>query len=160
MMVNESRIDIYDYLYSLFYNVVTKNVYSMNEPQELSQSDTTDGFIVIRVGNINDESEFELQTYGWVRCYVEAYIPPTSRGRLDISRYRQFENAINDVIRQAMTNNDGTYWIQGDSVISMDSNEMDNPNNAYYMFVKSFIVNIEDKNESNQNDNVDNENGD
>lgn len=159
-MVNESRIDIYDYLYSLFYNVVTKNVYSMNEPQELSQSDTTDGFIVIRVGNINDESEFELQTYGWVRCYVEAYIPPTSRGRLDISRYRQFENAINDVIRQAMTNNDGTYWIQGDSVISMDSNEMDNPNNAYYMFVKSFIVNIEDKNESNQNDNVDNENGD
>lgn len=159
-MVNESRIDIYDYLYSLFYNVVTKNVYSMNEPQELSQSDTNDGFIVIRVGNINDESEFDLQTYGWVRCYVEAYVPPTSRGRLDVAKYRQFENAINDVITQAMESNDETYWVQGDSVISMDSNEMDNPNNAYYMFVKSFVVNIEEKDESIDNDNVDNDNGD
>ena len=56
-MVNESRIDIYDYLYNLFYDVVTKNVYSMEVPQELTQSDTQDGFIVLHVGDLNDENK-------------------------------------------------------------------------------------------------------
>lgn len=156
-MLNESRIDIYNYIYSLLYNVVTKNVYAMNEPQELSQSDTDDGFIVIRVGNIYDESEFDLQAYAQVRVYVEAYVPPTTRGRLDIAKYRHFEDSINDVIAHAMEQNEGTYWVRSDSVLSMDSNEFANPDNAYYMFVKSFVVAIGEKVE---NDNVDNDNGD
>lgn len=142
-MLNESRVDIYNYLYSLFYNVVTKNVYAMNEPQELSQSDTDDGFIVISVGNLNDESEFNLQTYGWARVYVQAFIPPTTRGRLDVVKYKRFEDAINNVIRNAMESNDGEYSIQSDSVISMDTNDFTNPNNAYYVFVKSFVVDIQ-----------------
>ena len=33
-MFNESRIDIYDYLYSLVHGVVTNNVYRMGEPTE------------------------------------------------------------------------------------------------------------------------------
>lgn len=141
-MVNESRIDIYDYLYNLFYDVVTKNVYSMEVPQELTQSDTQDGFIVIHVGDLNDESEFAHQTYGWARCFVEAYIPPISRGRLDYDKYREFEDAITEVIHLASDEVIDGYSVQEGSVLSMDGSETTNANNSYFTFIKSFIVNI------------------
>ena len=141
-MVNESRIDIYDYLYNLFYDVVTKNVYSMETPQELTQSDTQDGFIVLHVGDLNDESEFAHQTYGWARCFVEAYIPPISRGRLDYDKYREFEDAITEVIHLASDDVIDGYSVQEGSVLSMDGAETTNANNTYFTFIKSFIVNI------------------
>ena len=142
-MFDESRIGIYDYLYNLFYDVVTKNVYSMREPQELTKSDTTDGFIVIRVGDLNDESEFSRQAYAWVRCYVQAYIPPITRGRLDFNKFKNFEDAINQVIADAAESSDGAYHVQEGSVLSMDGEETSNANNTYFTFVKSFIVNID-----------------
>lgn len=141
-MVNESRIDIYDYLYNLFYDVVTKNVYSMETPQELTQSDTQDGFIVLHVGDLNDESEFAHHTYGWARCFVEAYIPPISRGRLDYDKYREFEDAITEVIHLASDEVIDGYSVQEGSVLSMDGSETTNANNSYFTFIKSFIVNI------------------
>lgn len=141
-MVNESRIDIYDYLYNLFYDVVTKNVYSMETPQELTQSDTQDGFIVLHVGDLNDESEFAHQTYGWARCFVEAFIPPISRGRLDYDKYREFEDAITDVIHLASDEVIDGYSVQEGSALSMDGAETTNANNSYFTFIKSFIVNI------------------
>ena len=49
-MLNDSRISIYRYVENILTSV-TENVYLMNEPQELTQSDTEDGFIVIRVGD-------------------------------------------------------------------------------------------------------------
>ena len=128
-MFNESRIDIYNYLYTLFYGTVTENVYSMNEPQELTKSDTSDGFIVLHVGNLIDESEFSLDAFGQVRCYVEAFIPPISRGRLDVEKYKAFEDGINAVIKEAMDSSEGIYYIQSDSVISLDAEET---NNAKY----------------------------
>lgn len=142
-MFDASRIDIYDYLYNLFYDVVTKNVYSMNEPQELTKSDVSDGFLVIRVGNFNDESEFYCQTYGWARCYVTAYIPTISRGRLDYDAYRVYEDGINNVIYGASQATDGKYHILLDSVLSTDGMEINNANNTYFMFGKSFIVDID-----------------
>ena len=142
-MLNESRIEIYNYLYNLFYGTVTENVYSMSEPQELTDDDTRDGFIVIHVGNIIDESEFGEQAYGWVRCFVEAFIPPISRGRLDVEKYKEFEDAINGVIDEAASDNDGTYHVQEGSVLSSDSEETNNANNVYFTFIKSFIVNID-----------------
>lgn len=141
-MFNNSRIDIYEYLHGLFYDTVTKNVYSMSEPQELTESDTKDGFIVIRIGNINDTSEFDRCVYGWVRCYVEAFIPPKSRGRLDFNKYAEFENAINSVIESAARETSGQYQIQQGSVISNDGEEVSNANNVYFTFIKSFIVDI------------------
>lgn len=141
-MLNESRIGIYDYLYNLFYDVVTKNVYSMEAPQELTESDTKDGFIVIVVGNINDESEFYGEAYARVRCYVEAFIPPISRGRLDYAKYKEYEDAINTVIELASKERDGAYYIESDNVISSDWMENSNANNVYYSFIKSFIVNL------------------
>jgi hypothetical protein len=149
-MVNDSRMGIYEYVESLLVihdnKGVTDNVYLMNEPQELTQSDTEDGFIVIRVGDLNDASEFQGEAYGWARVFVQCYVPPITRGRLDKSKYKAFEDSINEVIKDASTNdNQGTYWIQGDSVLSMDSNDDNNANNAYYMFVKSFIVMIDEE---------------
>lgn len=144
-MLNESRIDIYDYLYNLFYDVVTKNVYTMQEPQELTKSDTEDGFIVINAGNLNDVSEFRGRTYGLVRCYVEAFIPPISRGRLDYAKYKEFEDSINAVIDSEIANTEGDYCIQDGSSLSMDATEISNANNSYFTFIKSFIVIIDKK---------------
>lgn len=145
-MFSESRIGIYDYLYNLFYDVVTTNVYSMREPQELTSSDTSDGFIVITVGNIVDASEFSRSAYGWVRCSISAFVPPITRGRLDYDKYAEFENAINDVIHDASKDDNGLYQIQEESVISVDMEEASNANNLYFTFIKSFIVNISEQN--------------
>lgn len=143
-MLVKSRTDIYDYLYNLFYDVVTKNVYSMAEPQELTKSDTLDGFIVIHVGELNDESEFDGQAYGWVRCYVEAFVPPISRGRLDFDLYKIYEDGINDVIERASKDDsDGIYHVEDGTTLSMDAYETTNANNVYLTFIRSFIVNID-----------------
>lgn len=144
-MLKESRIDLYDYLYNLFVDTVTTNVYVVNEPQELTSSDTSQGFLVIRAGNINDESEFSRQAYGWVRCYIEAYVPPISRGRLDYERYKSFEDSINRVIELASAETAGVYHIQEESIISADTLEVSNANNAYHVFIKSFIVSIDEQ---------------
>ena len=149
-MVDESRIGIYNYLYDLFYDVVTKNVYAMQEPQELTSSDAKDGFLVIQVGNINDESEFTCETYGWARCYVYAFVPPISRGRLDYDKFESFENAINEVISTECETHTGTYGIQSDTVLSTDIVEKSNANNTYFTFAKSFIVNIDKQEISNE----------
>ena len=142
-MVNDSRIGIYDYIYGLLYGVVTENVYSMNEPQELTESDTRDGFIVIIVGDLYDLSEFEGHTYGYARVYVNAYVPPMTRGRLDFEKYQEYETAINDVIKNATDTPNTDYYIQQGSVLSMDGVSDSNANNSYYMFTKSFIVVID-----------------
>lgn len=142
-MVDESRIGIYNYIYGLLYGVVTNNVYSMNEPQELTESDTNDGFIVIRVGDLYDNSEFRCETYAQVRVFIEAYVPPISRGRLDKAKYKSFEDSINAVINNEIdSGTNEQYSIESDGILSMDSNIDTNANNAYYMFVKSFIVTI------------------
>lgn len=146
-MLNESRIDLYDYLYNIFYDVVTKNVHSMREPQELTESDTNDGFIVIRVGTMNDESEFSGETYGWARCFVEAFVPPISRGRLDFDKYKEFEDSILTTIKLASQEAKGKYHIEEDSIISSETEETTNANNSYFTFIKSFIVVIDKQGE-------------
>lgn len=139
-MLNPSRIDIYDYLYGLFYGEVTENVYSMNEPQELTESDARDGFLVLHVGNLVDESEFSGEAFGEVRCFVEAFIPPISRGRLNKNLYNRYEKAINKVIKDASKVADGSYYIQEGTVVSVDGYEASTANNVYFTFIKSFIV--------------------
>lgn len=139
-MLNPSRIDIYDYLYGLFYGEVTENVYSMNEPQELTESDARDGFLVLHVGNLVDESEFSGEAFGEVRCFVEAFIPPISRGRLNKNLYNRYEKAINKVIKDASQVADGSYYIQEGTVVSVDGDEASTANNVYFTFIKSFIV--------------------
>lgn len=146
-MLNPSRIDIYDYLYNLLYGVVSENVYDMRVPQELTESDTNDGFLVIHVGSMYDESEFAREAYGRVRCYIEAYIPQISRGRVNHDIYAAMENSINNIIEEQTDVRDGSYYIEDDSILSMEDDEISNANNAYFTFIKSFIVRIDSQQE-------------
>jgi hypothetical protein len=117
----------------------------MGEPQELTSSDTTNGFIVIRVGNIIDESEFHLNAFGQARVYIVAYIPVRSRGRLDSDKYKEMEKAIMDVISDEVANDDESkdYHIIEESLLSSDNFDSTNRDNPYHQFIKSFIVQID-----------------
>lgn len=140
-MFPDSRINIYDFVRNMFYDVVTKNVYSMNPPQEMTESDAKDGFIVISVGDLYDESEFYGKAYGWARVFVEAYIPQKSRGRLNKNKYAAFENAINAVIKEWDAKVEPTdYSIDIESLISTDDYYIPNQGSVCQVLVKSFIV--------------------
>lgn len=145
-MINDSRTAIYDFLYNLFYGVVTENVYVMDEPQELTESDVTEGFIVIRVGDIYDEGEFSLETFATVHCFVSAYVPPMSRGRLDIAKYKAFEDGIVAVIKTASANPESEYYVEENSILSTDIETVGNSDNVFFTFIKSFIVEIDKQN--------------
>lgn len=146
-MFNESRIDIYDYLYSLVYGVVTNNVYRMGEPVDTTKSDVNDGFVVINVGVLNDNSEFDCDAYGWARCTITAYIPKKSRGRLNGALYRTFERSINRVVDSAMYSDENTvYYINDESILSYDQDEITLKGNQYHVYVKSFTVMIDNQN--------------
>ena len=142
-MVNESRNDLNDYLYGLFYGTVSNNVYPKDVPTELTASDTSDGFIVVHAGGIGDESEFRNQAYGTVRCYVEVYVPVISRGRYNRAKYKQFEDDVNRVINEELINpSSDVYTILGDGILSYDDDEHANADNRYMLFIKSFVVMI------------------
>ena len=144
-MIDDSGIGIYEYVESIMESV-TENVYLMNEPQELTTSDTEEGFIVILVGDFVDASEFKGNAYAAARVFVQCYIPPITRGRLNKELYKKFEDDVNAAIALASTSdNTGKYWIDEESFISADMGEDDNANNAYYMFVKSFVVMVGDE---------------
>lgn len=146
-MIDKSRIALYDYLYSLLHGVVTNNVHSMGEPSETTQDEADNGFVVTKVGDIEDESEFEGNAYAWARCYIYAYVPKMSRGRLHKKKYKEYEDAILDVIKNAETHQDSDYYIMPETTISMDDNANTQKGNQYNLFVKSFIVVINEKQE-------------
>lgn len=143
-MIDDSRIGIYRYLEGLLVESVTENVYLMEEPQELTQSDTEEGFVVVQVGEFNDASEFDCEAYGWARAYIKVYVPPITRGRLNVAKYEAFEASINSVIKDATESDDVNYWIQSDNTLSLDLTTETNANNTYYIFVKSFVVVVDD----------------
>lgn len=142
-MIDKSRIAIYDYLYSLLFGVVTNNVHSMGEPSETTDDEAENGFVVTQVGDIEDESEFEGRAYAWARCYVYAYVPKLSRGRLNKRKYKEYEDAIMSVIKNAETQGNDDYYIKPETTISMDNNDNTMKGNQYHIFVKSFVVVID-----------------
>lgn len=142
-MIDKSRIAIYDYLYSLLFGVVTNNVHSMGEPSETTDDEAENGFVVTQVGDIEDESEFEGSAYAWARCYVYAYVPKLSRGRLNKRKYKEYEDAIMGVIKNAETQGNEDYYIKPETTISMDNNDNTMKGNQYHIFVKSFVVVID-----------------
>lgn len=145
-MLNKSRIDIYDYVAELFKDV-TSHIHKMDEPTELTEDEVNNGFLVIHVSGLRDYGEFDAQAYGSVRAYVTAYVPTISRGRVKKERYRYFENAINGVIEQATSNDDGgTYYIEEDSIVSSDDmRSTNNAGNEFFQFIKSFVVIIDEQ---------------
>ena len=141
-MFNESRIDLYDYISGIFSDV-SENIYKMKIPQELTESDTTEGFIVVYLGDIYDDSEFLKEAYGDVRVVVSAYIPLKSRGRLNKELYKAFESGINEALDNEISNgNSEHYTIQDDGILSMDDIEDNNANNSYSVYTKTFVVTV------------------
>ena len=143
MITDATRISIYDYMASVF-DGMTANIYPMSEPAETTSDDVENGFLVTNVGDVVDESEFDGDAYGWVRCYVTAYVPKKTRGRLNKELYKTFEDDINASIKDNTgLNNDGGYYIQEDSVLSMEGSSNEQKGNQYHLFVKSFVVVID-----------------
>lgn len=142
-MYSITRTELYGFVYDLVYDEeVCKNVYLANEPQELTESDVNDGFVVIRIGSVSDDSEFTEEAYGRVRVYIEAYVPPKSRGRLDTDKMLAYEDAISLAVRRASQSSDG-FAVLEDSMLSSDIYEETNANNQYFVFIKSFVVLID-----------------
>lgn len=143
-MIPDTRIDIYNFVYNMFYDVVTKNVYSMNPPQELTDSDTKDGFIVIGVGDLYDESEFSGRAYAWARVFVEAYIPPKSRGRLNKNKYMAFDKSLTSVINNYDERHESTgFSIDLETLLSTDG-YYSTSKDLYQVIAKSFVVYMND----------------
>lgn len=115
----------------------------MGEPSETTQDEADNGFVVTQVGDINDESEFDGDAYAWARCYIYAYVPKISRGRLNKKMYRKYEDAILDVIKNAEKHQDSKYYIMPETTISMDENHNTQKGNQYSIFAKSFVVVID-----------------
>lgn len=144
-MVDESRNNLNDFLYGLFYGKVSNNVYPKDVPTELTKSDTEDGFIVLRAGGITDFSEFADETFGNVRCYVEVYVPVISRGRYNREAYKAFEDDVNKVIKDEIAHPSCyKYTVLSNDILSFDDDERSNGDNRYMLFIKSFLVHIED----------------
>lgn len=148
MITDATRISLYGFLSEVFADV-TDNLYSMTVPTENTKSDVENGFVVTNVGNVVDESEFDGDAYGWVRCQVTAFVPKKSRGRLNKELYKAFEDGINAAIKaKTGENNEGGYYILEDSVLSMDDDENTIKGNQYHVFVKSFVVVIDQQSNS------------
>ena len=115
----------------------------------VSINDVEDGFIVVRVGVMNDDSEFDGEAYGWARCTVTAYVPKKTRGRLNKELYKTFEDGINGIIKQEQQAQ-GEYYIATDGVVSLDNDETAQQGNQYHVFIKSFLVVIDQPKEQQQ----------
>ena len=147
-MVNESRADLYDYIKGIVQGV-TDNIHKMGVPEQLTKDEVENGFIVIRAGGVSDQSEFRCEAYALVRAYIIAYVPTKSRGRLDAEKYEAFEKGINDAVNAEMNlfKQGVTYSILSDGMLSEDDKDDSNQDNIFYMYIKSFIVQINNINE-------------
>ena len=143
-MLDESRIDVYDYIYELLSNSIEEGIYLMNVPKELTEDDVKDGFIVLNIHEIADNSEFDRQTYAGVRCFIQAYVPTKSRGRVDEAKYKSFESSIDEIIYNEIDNgSNDKYTILSDGIISGDDVINTSQGNTFYIYTKSFIVVID-----------------
>lgn len=142
MAYDTTRIGVYNYLYDILFGVVSDNVYLANPPQTLTESDLKDGFIVIRMASLMDEGQFLGEAYGSVRCYIEAYLPPKTRGRLNDEMFEEYERSIDMALKEAIERGDKTYAIELGDALSAELIETNNMDNIFNVLAKSFIVTI------------------
>ena len=72
-----------------------------------------------------------------------SFLVQISRGRVNHDIYALMENGINNVIDEQSKVSDGLYYIDKGSVLTADDDEISNAGNAYFTFIKSFIVVID-----------------
>lgn len=136
-----SRKVLYSYVASMFVGIV-KGIYK-HMPTALSPEDTTNGFIVIRMGNIDDSSEFYGNTYAKTRIYVECYVPDvnttTTNGVMSTTKYDAMQQAVDDKIDAECEKVNQTYTISRESILSSDDTYV-NKAVSFMVYITSFQV--------------------
>lgn len=136
-----SRKNLYSYVASMFVGIV-KGIYK-HMPTALSPEDTTNGFIVIRMGNIEDSSEFYGNTYAKTRIYVECYVPDvnttTTNGVMSTTKYDAIQQAVDDKIDAECEKVNQTYTISRESILSSDDTYV-NKAVSFMVYITSFQV--------------------
>lgn len=136
-----SRKNLYSYVASMFVGIV-KGIYK-HMPTALSPEDTTNGFIVIRMGNIEDSSEFYGNTYAKTRIYVECYVPDvnttTTNGVMSTTKYDTIQQAVDDKIDAECEKVNQTYTISRESILSSDDTYV-NKAVSFMVYITSFQV--------------------
>jgi hypothetical protein len=136
-----SRKNLYSYVASMFVGIV-KGIYK-HMPTTLSTEDTTNGFIVIRMGNIDDSSEFYGNTYAKTRIYVECYVPDvnttTTNGVMSTTKYDTMQQAVDDKIDAECEKVNQTYTISRESILSSDDTYV-NKATSFMVYITSFQV--------------------
>lgn len=136
-----SRKNLYSYVASMFVGIV-KGIYK-HMPTALSPEDTTNGFIVIRMGNIDDSSEFYGNTYAKTRIYVECYVPDvnttTTNGVMSTTKYDAMQQAVDDKIDAECEKVNQTYTISRESILSSDDTYV-NKAVSFMVYITSFQV--------------------
>jgi hypothetical protein len=136
-----SRKNLYSYVASMFVGIV-KGIYK-HMPTALSPEDTTNGFIVIRMGNIDDSSEFYGNTYAKTRIYVECYVPDvnttTTNGVMSTTKYDTMQQAVDDKIDAECEKVNQTYTISRESILSSDDTYV-NKAVSFMVYITSFQV--------------------
>lgn len=136
-----SRKNLYSYVANMFVGIV-KGIYK-HMPTSLSPEDTTNGFIVIRMGNIDDSSEFYGNTYAKTRIYVECYVPDvntsTTNGVMSTTKYDTMQQAVDDKIDAECEKVNQTYTISRESILSSDDTYV-NKAVSFMVYITSFQV--------------------
>ena len=136
-----SRKNLYSYVASMFVGIV-KGIYK-HMPTALRPEDTTKGFIVIRMGNIDDSSEFYGNTYAKTRIYVECYVPDvntsTTNGVMSTTKYDAMQQAVDDKIDTECEKVNQTYTISRESILSSDDTYV-NKAVSFMVYITSFQV--------------------
>ena len=136
-----SRKDLYSYVASMFVGVV-KGIYK-HMPTALSPDDIANGFIVLRMGNIEDSSEFYGNTYAKTRIYVECYVPDvnttTTNGVMSTTKYDTIQQAVDDKIDAECEKVNQTYTISRESILSSDDTYV-NKAVSFMVYITSFQV--------------------
>lgn len=141
--MNTSRIDIYEYIKGLFVgetNTIFQNIYYGNKPQVLTDNDSKNGYIVVSLGGMTDNSEIALTTYVTLRCYIECYIP-LYNGSVNTTKYKKVQEALDAIIQRECSKVNAQYNINTDSLLSTDG-YFNNNNNSSFAYIASFQITI------------------
>ena len=137
-MSDTSRISVYSFVHTMFGSLGI-SVYAMEIPQSLETVDITNGFAVMRINNIYDNSEFIGHTYSTARVFLETYVPAKTKGRLDTTKYEALQNKINSMVNEYCDKTNQDYMVSRDSILNYDDT-MINGSTEFFMYLISFTV--------------------
>jgi len=143
-MEDVSRKDIYSFIAGLLSPLGT-HIYRVGIPETLGEDDISDGFTVLKLGDIYDHSEVPLTTYCTARMTVCCYVPSVSTsdigGIMNTSKFDAIQKQVDSIIMAETVKTGQKYGIGTDDVLSLDD-FYSNGTNSFYLYVKSFIITV------------------